>query len=120
MRKSQARRAGSATLSAWLFRVEREATRAERRSHRRRSAVRKQGGVVVTVVGWNSLSFTLEVIRGQVGLGAVAFDVIAVPVATLGMMILLGSGAAVGGTGRVISARCRYGRRLPRVGSPIS
>jgi hypothetical protein len=73
-------------------------------------------GAVVTVIGWDFLSFTVEEIHGQGGLGAIPFDVVALPVAGLGMLILLGAGAALGGIGRLLGSRCPCGRRLPRLG----
>jgi hypothetical protein len=63
-------------------------------------------GAVVTVIGWDLLNFTLGEIQGQEGLGAIPFDVVALPVATLGMLVLLGVGAALGRIGRLISGRC--------------
>lgn len=77
-------------------------------------------GAVVTVVGCDVLSFTLGVIHGQYGLGFIPFDVIALPIADLGMLILLGVGAALGGIGRVLSTRCPCQRWFPRMGFPFS
>ncbi len=74
-------------------------------------------GAVVTVIGWDFLSFTVEEVHGEGGLGAIPFDVVALPVAALGMLILVGVGAALGGIGRMLCARCPYGRRLPRLDS---
>jgi hypothetical protein len=74
-------------------------------------------GAVVTVIGWDFLSFTFEEIQGHGGLGAIPFDVVALPVAALGMLILLGVGAALGGIGRLLGTRCPCARRLPRIGS---
>jgi hypothetical protein len=73
-------------------------------------------GAVVTVVGWDFLSFTQEEIQGQGGLGAIPYDVVALPVAALGMVILLGVGVALGAIGRVLRSRCPCGRWLPRLG----
>jgi hypothetical protein len=76
-------------------------------------------GAVVTVLGWDVLTCTQAVIQGQGGVGVIPFDVIALPIAALGMAILLGVGAAVGGIGRVLSRRCPCGRWLPRLGALI-
>jgi hypothetical protein len=77
-------------------------------------------GAVVTVVGWNCLVFTLTEIQvGHPGFGVVVFDIFALPVAACGMAILLSVGGALGGIGRMLSSRCRCGRSLPWLGSPI-
>jgi hypothetical protein len=75
-------------------------------------------GAVATVVGWDFLSFTQTEIQGQGGLGAIPFDVFALPIAACGMAILLGVGAALGGIGRLFATRCPCVRWLPRLGSP--
>jgi hypothetical protein len=76
-------------------------------------------GAVATVLGWDLLSFTQQEIQGLGGLGFVPLDAIALPVAGLGMLLLLGVGAALGGIGRVLSTRCPCGRWQPRFGSPF-
>ena len=76
-------------------------------------------GAVVTVLCWDLLTFTLAEIQGGGGLGVVPVDVIALPVAALGMVLLLGAGAAVGGIGRLLTTRCPCKRWQPRLGSPI-
>lgn len=73
-------------------------------------------GAVVTVFGWDLLTFTQAEIQGVDGLGVVPLDVIALPVAALGMMLLLGAGAALGGAGRVLTTRCRSCSRRWQLG----
>jgi hypothetical protein len=64
-------------------------------------------GAIVTVVGWDLLSSVQAKVQGQGwGLGAIPFDVFALPVAAIGMLILLGVGAAIGGIGRLLFSRC--------------
>jgi hypothetical protein len=77
-------------------------------------------GAVVTVVGWDFLSFTQSEIQGQGGLGAIPLDVIALPVAGLGMVLLVGVGTALGGIGRscVLSTRWPCRRWRPRLSPP--
>jgi hypothetical protein len=70
-------------------------------------------GAVATVVGLDVLSLTQTEVQGQGwGLGAILLDIFAFPIAVLGMLILLGVGAAVGGIGRVLATRCPC-RRWP-------
>jgi hypothetical protein len=73
-------------------------------------------GAVVTVIGWDLLSFTLGEVQGHADLGAIPFDVVAFPIAALGMTILLGVGAAMGGVGRLVGSRCSCGERLAKIG----
>ena len=68
-------------------------------------------GTLATVAGWDVLSFTQAQVQSQgSGLGAIPLDIFALPIATLGMTILLGAGAAIGGIGRVVASRCPCGR----------
>lgn len=76
-------------------------------------------GAVVTVVGWDFLSFTESEIQGQGGLGVIPSDIFALPIAACGMAILLGVGAALGGIGRLLSGRCPCRRWLQWLGPPI-
>lgn len=73
-------------------------------------------GAVATVVGWDLLSYTQVGVQGQGwGLGAIPLDVFALPIAIIGMTILLGAGAAIGRTGRLLVSRCPcriWSRRL--------
>lgn len=67
-------------------------------------------GSVVTVMGWDVLNLTQAEVQGQGwGLGAIPLDVFALPIAALGMTVLLGTGAAAGGIGGLLAARrpCR-------------
>jgi hypothetical protein len=73
-------------------------------------------GAAVTVIGWDLLSFTLGEVQGHAALGAMPFDVIAFPIAALGLTILLGVGAAMGGVRRLVGGRCSCGERLARIG----
>jgi hypothetical protein len=77
-------------------------------------------GAVVTVIGWDFLEFTLSETRGLGGFGAIPLDVIALPIAILGMTILLGVGAAIGGVARILAARCPCGNWLPKLGPSAS
>jgi hypothetical protein len=68
-------------------------------------------GAVVTILGVDGLVLTPP--GGSVFLGGViAFDVIAVIMATIGMSLLLGLGAIVGAIGRVLDSRCHCQVRL--------
>ena len=77
-------------------------------------------GAVATVIGWDFLEFTLSETRGVGGFGAIPLDVIALPIAILGMTILLGVGAAIGGIARILAARCPCGNWLTNLGPPAS
>jgi hypothetical protein len=77
-------------------------------------------GAVVTVLGWDLLTFTQAQIRGLGGLVFIPLDAIALPVAGLGMVLLVGVGAALGGIGRVclLSTRWPCRRWRPRLSPP--
>jgi hypothetical protein len=78
-------------------------------------------GAVVTVAGWDLLSFTQAEVQGQGwGLGAIPLDIFALPIAAVGMTILLGSGAAFGGIGRFVDSRCSCGKWPRRLWASIS
>lgn len=76
-------------------------------------------GAVVTVLGWDLLTFTQAEIRGLDGIAVLPLDVFALPIAAVGMTALVGVGAAIGGIGRVLSGRCTCRILQPRFGSSI-
>jgi hypothetical protein len=77
-------------------------------------------GTVATVEGWDLLSVTQAEVQGQGwGLGAIPLDIFALPIAALGMTILLGAGAAIGGIGRLIDSRCPCGKWPRRLRASI-
>lgn len=76
-------------------------------------------GAVVTVLGWDLLTFTQAEIRGLEGIGVVLLNVFALPIAAVGMTALVGAGAAIGGIGRVLSSRCPCRFLQTKFGHPI-
>jgi hypothetical protein len=78
-------------------------------------------GAMVTVAGWDLLSLIQAEVQGQGwGLGAIPLDVFALPIAAIGMMLLLGVGAAVGEIGRLAISRCPCGRLAGKLWPSIS
>jgi hypothetical protein len=78
-------------------------------------------GAVVTVAGWDLLSYTQAEVEGQGwGYEAIPLDVFALPIAAFGMLVLLGAGVAIGGFGRLVVSRCPCDKRSQRLRSPVS